>query len=248
MYRWLVTLIGGLVVLAVPVVQKVRQAAAQKQIAVPSPDAGSTVSSKDICIQEDEAYRRKELINRRCDLFARRAMVGGSGWVAPEADYQRFAAQRANFFPDLSEAYDLVGPAGETQNCISYTVGEQFTSWTSPDFCPYDIDKWPPGTSTVTEFYQKRGYALQDDLKTGFKEGVQKIVVFVGSTDDGLMCKHAAVQQPNGNWRSKLGKEYVIEHVNPEELCDKRAPNYCKVGMVFWKTDPAFKKTYHSAP
>ena len=70
----------------------------------------------------------------------------------------------------------------------------------------------------------------------------------MAETPHGKVCKHAAVQQPNGNWHSKLGQLYVIEHVNPEEIGDKTAIHYGVVGMVFRKANPAYTKTHHAAP
>ena len=93
---------------------------------------------------------------------------------------------------------------------------------------------WPPGALTKEndsiEALQ-RAFALlgYESCENGDREaGWQKVALYAISPDDWL---HAAIQEPSGDWSSKLGNSYDIRHTTPQSI---EGPLYGKV-MSFMK-------------
>ena len=117
-------------------------------------------------------------------------------------------------FPNLaSEGFETVGQASELYNCIAYAAGDT-TKWWWPD----GINYWPTGATpdnrmeSLTEAFAAMGY--EQCQNSDAEEGCQKVALY-GFRD---RFEHAALQMPNGRWRSKMGQGPVIEHRSPESL------------------------------
>ena len=117
-------------------------------------------------------------------------------------------------FPNLaSEGFEIVGEPTTEYNCIAYAAGDT-DNWWWPD----EDDYWPPWATpddridSLQEAFSGIGYELCDD--SHLEEGYRKVALY---EEEGKF-QHAAVQMPNGAWRSKMGEGPVIEHRSPESL------------------------------
>ena len=117
-------------------------------------------------------------------------------------------------FPNLaSEGFEIVGEPTTEYNCIAYAAGDTDNGW-----WPDEDDYWPPWATmdnrmeSLEEAFAGLEYELCDDSIA--EEGYQKVALygFQGRFE------HAALQMPNGLWRSKMGPGPVIEHRSPESL------------------------------
>jgi hypothetical protein len=98
-------------------------------------------------------------------------------------------------------------------NCFAFAVGDETRRWE-----PYGYH-WPPGAKKgfsadcLIEAYRTEGFEICAD--GALVEGREKIAIYL-SDQGGFL--HAARQEPNGSWKSKLGDEEDIEHQSPESL------------------------------
>ena len=97
-------------------------------------------------------------------------------------------------------------------NCIAFAAGDATRYWWPNLFEPEPSDSyWPasvPNHETLDAFIQAfaaHGFLLCED--DAVEPGFDKIALYSLS---GLV-KHAALQWPNGKWRSKLGPHEDIE-------------------------------------
>jgi hypothetical protein len=125
-------------------------------------------------------------------------------------------------FPNLTDD-DYVETSDETRryNCIAYAAGIDVRRWW-PDVL--GIDYWPPGVpldETLDAFVQAFGTLGYEPCDDGLYEmGFEKIALY---EDRNHTPTHAAIQQQNGRWRSKLGDYEDIEHETLECL---NSPDY----------------------
>lgn len=117
-------------------------------------------------------------------------------------------------FPKLaSEGFEIVGEPITEYNCIAYAAGHT-SDWWWPD----GINYWPPWATlterieSLIEVFAGLGYEQCDDSRS--ETPYQKVALYEAQGE----MKHAAVQMPNGRWRSKMGQGPVIEHRSPESL------------------------------
>jgi len=117
-------------------------------------------------------------------------------------------------FPKLaSEGFEIVGEPTTEYNCIAYAAGDTGDWW-----WPDETNYWPPwatlddSSDSLQEAFTGIGYQPCGD--GGLEEGYLKVALYA---DEGKF-QHAAVQMPNGAWRSKMGEGPVIEHQSPESL------------------------------
>ena len=129
-------------------------------------------------------------------------------------DTSRWAQLLIETFPHLSsEDFEIVDDPTGQYNCIAYAAGDTSQWW-----WPNGIDYWPPWVSlnnsmeSLKEAFAGLGYEPCDDGNV--EDGCQKVVLY-GSQE---RFEHAAVQMPNGRWRSKMGRGPVIEHRRPDAL------------------------------
>ncbi len=133
-----------------------------------------------------------------------------------------------------------MSPKDATYNCIAFAAGDTTRKW-DPGMLPEPGYYWPAG-------------ALQDDndgidalirafAQIGYKEcrngdleaGWQKVALYASKREDWL---HAALQEPNGEWSSKLGSSYDIRHKTAQCL---EGPAYGTVMCFMKKRKPRRK-------
>jgi hypothetical protein len=122
-------------------------------------------------------------------------------------------------FPNLERTeYEVTSEETVDYNCFAFAAGEEECRWDPVDPDGY----WPDGVSrelTLDAFiqaYQTIGYESCEnrDLEPGF----QKIAIYTYNGQP----QHAARQEEDGKWKSKLGDWEDIEH----ELEGLENPNY----------------------
>ena len=129
-------------------------------------------------------------------------------------DTPRLAQALIAAFPNLSgEDFEIVGEPSERYNCIAYAAGDVGKPW-DPNGNRY----WPPwatrtdNIASLMEAFAGLGYEPCDDAHS--EDGYRKVALYAMQGQ----AKHAAVQMPDGRWRSKVGLGPVIEHGSPESL------------------------------
>lgn len=134
-------------------------------------------------------------------------------------------------FPRLSSTnWDPTSDPSELYNCIAWAA-EDDKNWWWPD--SQDLYYWPPEAprAETLEAFEMAFATLKyhRDENPSYEEGRDKIAIYaVGNS-----IKHAARQQPNGLWTSKLGREDDIEH----ELEGLESDVYGKVILVMSRTN-----------
>ena len=129
----------------------------------------------------------------------------------------RWAPALIAAFPNLSgEAFEIVEQPSGSYNCIAYAANDTSQRWD-----PNTGDYWPPWApadnriDSLKQVFAGLGYEECEDSR--LEDGYLKIALY--GEEEGE-AKHAAVQMPDGAWRSKLGYGPVIEHRSPESLAD----------------------------
>jgi hypothetical protein len=143
-------------------------------------------------------------------------MHGFSGELS-KATLVRLHTHKERCYPRLvaGEPYSVTSQATWDYNCIAFAAGEEDEYWW-PD--PDGIGRWPEGVrreetlDAFVELFLSLGYALCESWES--EEGFEKVALYVSGGEP----THAAVEQPNGKWKSKLGSWEDIEHENPHSL------------------------------
>ena len=119
-----------------------------------------------------------------------------------------------NEFPKLyGEGFEITDQPSERYNCIAYAAGDT-DEWWWPD----GINYWPPWATldkrmeSLEEVFAGLGYERCND--SSLEGSYQKVALYEVQGE----FQHAAIQMPNGRWRSKMGQGPVIEHRNPGSL------------------------------
>jgi hypothetical protein len=158
---------------------------------------------------------------------------------------KRLPQTREKCFPDLFlSGYGVTSPEDPQYNCIAWAAGDENTDafWT-----PYMIgggyywpeDKVPRNAKVATfiKLYETvAGYVV---CNTGdLEEGVEKIALYADPAGE---ITHAARQQANGIWTSKLGDWEDIDHISLDGLAGA-PPAYGSV-VQFLKRPRAIMKS-----
>src|SRR5271156_4387291 len=118
-------------------------------------------------------------------------------------------------FPNLGNWTESSKPTTD-YNCYAFAVGEEERRW---DPFPPGVDYWPDNV--------KRSYELDSFIRAfgtegfrqcadeSFEDGIEKIAIYVNQFGG---VEHAARQEPDGRWKSKLGDEEDIFHDSPVSL------------------------------
>jgi hypothetical protein len=134
-------------------------------------------------------------------------------------------------FPKLVRGrYSVLSPEDPGYNCIALAAGDT-TRWWWPMPMPVlgPGEHWPMGagtTPTIPNFqvaFESLGY--QACAGVGHEPGYEKVAIFAA----GGAVKHAARQQPNGTWLSKLGRAWDITHL---DVTGVEGPDYGTVALV----------------
>jgi len=115
-------------------------------------------------------------------------------------------------FPKLAQVrFEVTSAQTSEYNCIAWAASETHRAWW-PD--KMKIGYWPKGIPrevTLKAFiqaYETLGYR-PCEMNTSLELGKEKIAIFVGYAG---RPTHAARQLENGDWTSKLGRNFDISH------------------------------------
>lgn len=114
--------------------------------------------------------------------------------------------------------YVVTSPKDASYNCVAFAAGDTKRKW-DPGKLPEPGYYWP-----VTALHEdnddiaalKRAFAalgFEDCADGELEVGFQKVALYAIHEDDWL---HAAIQESNGEWSSKLGAGYDIRHKSPQ--------------------------------
>lgn len=111
-----------------------------------------------------------------------------------------------------------------TYNCIAHTAGIK-NVWVNP---------YQKGEGWDL-YYHPLGYKRVTGTDTGFVKGTQKVAVYAKKLPDGRLKEytHAAVQEADGTWTSKLGSGPLIRHRTAEAV---GGGSYGEVVRVYERT------------
>jgi type VI secretion system secreted protein VgrG len=149
-------------------------------------------------------------------------------------DRTRFPDERRFFvdeegrrlFPFLGDAFEVLGPSTMAYNCIAHSLGK-INEWVNPRTGPAGDTLVP-----MEQLYRDHGFERTVLPDCSLAAGATKIAVYA-STDahDTIQeVTHAAIQEDDGTWTSKIGGGPLIRHAMPEAL---QGPAYGKVVAVF---------------
>ena len=129
-------------------------------------------------------------------------------------DMCRWVQMLISKFPQLAgEHYEIVDAPTEQYNCIAYAAGDTSRWW------DYNENyHWPDHASrsnsmeSLKQVFLGLGFEQCNDSR--LENGYQKVALY----EQQGCWTHAAIQMPNGRWRSKMGQGPVIEHQSPQSL------------------------------
>ena len=131
-------------------------------------------------------------------------------------DTSSWVKSLAEAFPRLSrEGYEIVGESSNRYNCIAYAAGDADRWWDHRGrrYWPDYATRSDSIESLIEAF---AGLGFQQCQDGSLESGYEKVALY----EEQGVWKHAALQTPNGRWRSKMGQGPVIEHLSPESLSD----------------------------
>ena len=129
-------------------------------------------------------------------------------------------------FPKLS-AVEFKVTSNETSdyNCVGWAAEETMDRF----WWPISQYYWPPGFPldlTIENFLAVFGsFGYQSCTSLILEEGFDKVVIYIREGKP----THMARQLPNGQWTSKLGHSWDIEHKSPLGLEGQQYGNFSKV-------------------
>ena len=125
-------------------------------------------------------------------------------------------------FPHLrgDPNFKITSQEDHSYNCIAWAaIKSDIFWWPSPNANILDGLEWPFNLpfdlklETFIRLYENLGYERCDSWE--FEHNFQKITIYVDKSDN---CTHAARQNFNGLWTSKLGRYEDIAHSDPFHL------------------------------
>jgi hypothetical protein len=120
-----------------------------------------------------------------------------------------------SLFPDLGDWTETSKPT-KSYNCFAFAVGDEEKRWD-----PW-VYYWPPNVPKGYDLekfiraYETEGFRQCDDGT--LVEGIEKLVIYVHPRSG---VEHAARQEADGKWKSKIGDFEDITHEMPESLAGK---------------------------
>lgn len=116
-----------------------------------------------------------------------------------------------HFFPRLKNTnFNISSPETVAYNCIAWAAGDT-ASWWWPD--RLNQYYWPaetPRNESIDSFiilFENLGYQVCESAE--YEAGFEKIAIFTRSFNE---VTHAARQLDSGDWTSKLGRSFDIQH------------------------------------
>jgi type VI secretion system secreted protein VgrG len=122
-------------------------------------------------------------------------------------------------FPRLGTNFEVLRARTKSYNCIAWSLGVT-DHWVNPETGPEDAP-----LRFMDRLYAEEGYRRAVQLNWRLERGLQKVVVYATLNPDATINEvtHAARQEPDGTFTSKLGQLPLIRHATPEDL---RGPLY----------------------
>ncbi len=139
--------------------------------------------------------------------------------------FDEYLRKRPTEVPRLKQ-YEAVSEATKKYNCIANSVRDE-NQIIPPEITVDRYDK----------FYEKYGFKPLDNLDYSLQDGYEKVVLYGFKPSDGEaytmrknandelppgykdpLCYHAIVQEKDGTWSSKMGKDERIRVLDPDEL------------------------------
>src|SRR5262245_58221707 len=111
-------------------------------------------------------------------------------------------------FPHLGTDFEVLAPSTEDYNCIAYSLG-RLSVWINPQTGPEENP-----FALMDLLYQGAGFIRAGTVEMSLEPGKRKVVLYATRKPDGGIERltHAAVQEADGNWVSKLGQGPLIRH------------------------------------
>jgi hypothetical protein len=140
---------------------------------------------------------------------------------------RRLDTKERQAYPVLLSNFEVLGRtipknAANSYNCIAWSIGIT-KRWVWPGKAVADFDR----------LYAAHGYQRVSGLDFRVQRGVHKIVLYGHVKNNGVIeCTHAARQEPNGTWTSKLGELALIRHLSPNDL---NGPSYGRPVAIYVK-------------
>jgi len=131
---------------------------------------------------------------------------------------KRLPTWKEQFFPNLfASGYGVTSVADPQYNCIAWAAGEENTDafWTpfvvgGGYYWPQDKLPRDARVETFIKLYEiEGGFTECIPNIADLEDGIEKIALYV---DPNGQVTHAARQQPDGIWTSKLGEWEDIDH------------------------------------
>lgn len=127
-------------------------------------------------------------------------------------------------FPRLNEDnFVAIGPGDGGYNCIAWSLGKR--------------DEWVWPGARVADFdalYEEQGYRPLDEVDLSHEPGVEKIALYGHKRQRGSRVEvevtHAARNDEDGRWMSKLGTEPLIRH---DDASVVNGPSYGEIVRVY---------------
>jgi hypothetical protein len=123
-------------------------------------------------------------------------------------------------FPNLlAGTYDETSKFDTKYNCIAFAAGDDTKWWEPVVGVGY---YWPPNVPmeyTVDAYiraYEHEGFQVCAD--NSVEAGFEKIALYASMTAVGAVPTHAALQLPDGRWKSKCGQCEDIAHDTLDRL------------------------------
>jgi len=135
-----------------------------------------------------------------------------------------------HWFSQISlEAYEVTSPKDGGYNCFAFAADDTTRKWdpTPPWYWPVANRDLNISIETIIDCYQFIGYEVDEGKSMAYEEGFEKIAIYTKNN----IVKHAAKQENNGLWKSKLGDYWDIHHTLAG-LEGKKYDEYGKVAIV----------------
>ncbi|TXH23718.1 MAG: hypothetical protein E6Q96_11280 [Cyclobacteriaceae bacterium] len=126
-------------------------------------------------------------------------------------------------FPNLAKDpyFTITSPCTYEYNCIAWAaIKNDVFWWPDPRIPLIDGVEWPfnlPLNTSLDNFiqlYANLGYKICNTWR--FEDRLQKIAIYINPQNS--QVTHAARQDFDGIWTSKLGPSHDISHLNPYSL------------------------------
>ena len=145
------------------------------------------------------------------DPFGR--LTRGSRFDVHRFPYSRRVVQSLTGFPNLHE-FEVMDPyQGKRYNCIAHSLGIH-SRWVNPATGPTNRP-----LSLMDRLYKIKGYTRASRLDFSRSQRFQKVAVYAHVANGQIrQVTHAAIQELDGTWSSKLGQLPLIRHREPNSV------------------------------